>query len=274
MSTSFYFGLRLFSYRHYVGAVLHVYNILRSLSGFQQIPLLEECCALFEDILFPGGRPKQKYRASYMRFSGGRLRFNSKKSHHRSGSHEIEIPTQAANSTAGFGLEADSRFPYQKISMLHHIKDRSYSIDRAYCQWTSAQKGSSMDKKHSTCPHHVPDDDGYPFNPHHGHLDQLHDAVSGEVHGRFPVARINFFKVYLACIRIITVISKSTHDSDDRGTHCLCFLDMMLTAADRYKENEHRAQPFGYKDLVKVCQESMITVLADEPLDNFLWKGI
>jgi hypothetical protein len=29
LESLFYYGLRLFSYRHYVGSVMHVYHILR-----------------------------------------------------------------------------------------------------------------------------------------------------------------------------------------------------------------------------------------------------
>ena len=212
-----------------------------------------------------------------MRFSGGRLRFDPQKSHHRSGSHEIEIPARAANSTAGFGLEADPRFPYQKISLLHHVRDRCYNVDITRWHWSSAKvRSTSTDKKQPARAHHLLHDHGYPSDQHHSHLDldRLEDAVFGEVNGKFAVAKINFFKIYLACVGIITSISKKAHGTDDQGSHCLCFLETMLTAADRYKANEHRAQPFGHKDLVRACEEAMTAVLADRHLDEFLWKGI
>ena len=63
----FYYGLRVFSYRNYLGSVLHVYNVLRQFTGVESIPLLENLCTLFEDILFPGGRPSRNFKACYVR---------------------------------------------------------------------------------------------------------------------------------------------------------------------------------------------------------------
>ena len=100
----FYYGLRLFSYRHYVGSVLHVYNILRECTGLQPIPLLENLCNAFSDILFPGGRPSHSFKACCFRYMGGRLRFNPHMSDHRSGSHRMCIPARTAKATAGFAL--------------------------------------------------------------------------------------------------------------------------------------------------------------------------
>ena len=134
LETLFYYGLRLFSYRHYVGSVLHVYNILRSFTGFQSIPLLEELCNTFQNILFPGGRPIRNFRACCIRYMGGRLRFNPHTSDHRSGCHQMSIPAHTAKATAGFGLRKeanDSRFEYRKVSLFHHIKERGYHLDDA-----------------------------------------------------------------------------------------------------------------------------------------------
>ena len=59
LEMSFYYGLRLFSYRHSVGSILHVYNILRRLTGFHCIPVLEKLGEVFGEIVFPGGSPDQ-----------------------------------------------------------------------------------------------------------------------------------------------------------------------------------------------------------------------
>lgn len=273
LGTSFYYGLRLFSYKHYVGSVLHVYNMLRELMNFQEIPLLEKLSMTFADILFPGGRPIRRFKASYMRFSGGRLRFNVKGSHHRSGSHDMAIPAHAAKATAGFGLEADSRFPYQKISLLHHIKDRGYHVDHAIWQQIDAKvdQGSGKGNRRPCAHHHIDQNISSGCSDHR--LCHLEKAMLAEVTGKFPTARINFFKVYMACVRIINAISDHAHGEKDQGSTCLCFLDTIILAADRYTEND-RKQPFGYKDLVVSCEDAMVSVLGDGTLGDFLWKGI
>ncbi|KAK3108000.1 hypothetical protein LTR53_017884, partial [Teratosphaeriaceae sp. CCFEE 6253] len=59
----FYYGLRLFSYRDYVGSVMHTYNILRQMTGLEAIPVLEHLSNTFQSILNPGGRPSRNFTA-------------------------------------------------------------------------------------------------------------------------------------------------------------------------------------------------------------------
>lgn len=121
----FYYGIRLFSYRNYLGSVLHTYNALREMDRMQPISLLDSLCDAFGDSLFPGGRPCQRFKACWLRYMGGRLRFHSHNSDHKSGCHSMAIPAHTAKATAGFGLRTearDSRFEYDKISILYHRK--------------------------------------------------------------------------------------------------------------------------------------------------------
>lgn len=61
----FYYGMRLIRYRHYVGSVLHSYNVLKQLAALQEIPLLEHLCNKFHTLFFPGGqRPTNRFAAS------------------------------------------------------------------------------------------------------------------------------------------------------------------------------------------------------------------
>ncbi len=284
LETLFYYGLRLFSYRHYVGSVLHVYNILRSFTGFQAIPLLEELCNTFQNILFPGGRPIRNFRACCIRYMGGRLQFNPYTSDHRSGCHQMSIPAHTAKATAGFGLRKeanDSRFEYRKVSLFHHIKERGYHLDDAL--WNRVHDLTNIHQedqnprkstKRCLCSRHGDSEHDTSSSSHQHGLHRLEKAVIRDFTGPFPIAKINFFEVYLACVRIISIISDNTHGGTERGLNCLCFLDAILSAADRCKDNEHRSQPFKCKELVETCKDAMSTVLCRRGLDDFLWKGI
>ena len=284
METLFYYGLRLFSYRHYVGSVLHVYNALRQLTGFNCIPLLEELCNTFNDILFPGGRPRRNFRGCCVRFMGGRLRFNPHASDHRSGSHQMAIPAHAAKAAAGFGLRKeanDSRFDYPKVSLFYHIKQKDYHLDEAL--WdrvydmtdiSEGRKSAKGRKRHSCCHHRTCSDLDDASSSPQQRLLHLQQAVMNDFSGTFPIAKINFFEVYLSCIRIISIVSDNAHGEEGKGQYCLCFLDAMLSAADRYKDNEHKLQPFGSKDLVQTCKDAMNTVVGGRSLEDYLWKGV
>ena len=275
--TLFYYGLRLFSYRHYIGSVVHVYHILRRLTGFGSVPLLEQLRDTFNDVLFPGGRPSRSFKACCLRYMGGRLRFRADASDHKSGSHHMAIPAHTAKASAGFGLRKeanDSRFAYCKISLFYHVKEKGYHINESLWSRIHALAGqnlSGLGNRGHRCTHDHTRQEPTPSScPHQ--LSHLQSAVLTDFAEPFPIARVNFFKVYVSCVQIISIISDKTHGGDDRGRNCLCFLDVMLEAADRYKDNEHKLQPFGCRELVSTCKEAMSAVLGERSLDDFLWK--
>ena len=275
--TLFYYGLRLFSYRNYVGSVVHVYHVLREIIGFRSVPLLEQLRDTFSDILFPGGRPSRNFKACCLRYMGGRLKFRANAPDHKSGSHHMVIPAHTARTTAGFGLRKeanDARFAYCKVSMFYSIKERGYQVDESlWSRKHALAKSSVVEKKRKghACAHGHPCGEPTP-NSCLDQLSQLQKAVLTDCAGPFPIAKINFFQIYMSCAQIVSIISDKTHDGEERGRSCLCFLDVMVQAADRYRANEHRLQPFGCKELVATCKEAIDAVLGDRRLDNFLWK--
>ena len=275
--TLFYYGLRLFSYRNYVGSVVHIYHILREVIGFRSVPLLEQLRDTFNDVLFPGGRPSRNFKACCLRYMGGRLRFRSHTPDHKSGSHHIAIPAHTAKSTAGFGLRKeanDSRFAYCKVSMFYHIKEKGYHVNESLWSRTNALANLSVigkDRKTRSCTHgHLKQEPASTSCLYQ--LSQLQRAVLTDFAGPFPIPKINFFQIYMSCVQIVSIISDKTHDGGEIGRNCLCFLDVMVQSADRYKANEHRLQPFGCKELVDTCKEAINEVLGDRSLDDFLWK--
>lgn len=278
--TFFYYGLRLFSYRHYVGSVVHVYHILRELTGFRSMTMLEQLRDTFNDVLFPGGRPSRNFKACCVRYMGGRLKFRSDRSDHKSGSHHMAVPSHTAKATAGFGLRKeanDTRFAYCRISLFYHIKEKGYHVNESL--WSRTPSLTDHDtcafgkKKSHTCAHNLPKQETTSnLCPHQ--LSRLQKAVLGDFTGPFPIARVNFFQVYISCVQIISIISDKTHGGEDDGQNCLCFLETMLQAADRYKANEHKLQPLGCKELVNTCKEAMSAVLSEKSVEDFLWKTL
>lgn len=277
--TLFYYGLRLFSYRHYVGCVVHVYHVLRELTGFKPIVLLEQLRDTFNDVLFPGGRPNRNFKACCVRYMGGRLKFKSDGSGHKSGSHHLTVPAHTAKATAGLGLRKeanDMRFAYCKISLFYHIKEKGYHVNESLWSRTRGLTDRDTcafgkDQKRHTCAHNLLEQETA-SSPYPHQLFHLQKAVLTEFAGPFPLARVNFFQVYMSCVRIISTISDKTHNGEDCGRNCLCFLDTILQAADRYKANEHKLQPFGWKGLVNTCKEAMSLVLGERSVEDFLWE--
>ena len=281
----FYYGLRLFSYRNYVGSVVHVYNVLRRFTDLEPIPLLENLCTAFCNVFFPGGRPDRNFKACYFRFMGGRLRFNSHASDHKSDCYSMAIPAHTARATAGFDARkqiVDSRFEYRKISCFYHIKERGYRLDDAtwnrICRLSSNddEDGERKDHKRRSCTHHGhPADAAFSSCSAQHRLASLQKAVLTEFTAPFPVAKVNFLRVYLACVHIIAKISDRYHGDGERaGQHCLCFVDPILSTGDRCRSCGCGFRPVGCKDLVRICREAMQETLGGILVDEFVWNYI
>ena len=279
----FYYGLRLFSYRNYVGSVVHVYNVLRRFTDLESIPLLENLCTAFCDPLFPGGRPDRNYKACYIRFMGGRLRFNTHTSGHKSGCHSMAIPAHTAKATAGFGSRrqvSDPRFAYRKISCFYHIKEKGYHLDDAmwnqiYTLGHHATEETHKSMKTRSCSHHGhPADTPPSCSPHH-RFECLHKAVLAEFTAPFPIARVNLLQAYLACVQILSRISDRYHGEDEKpGQNCLCFVDPLLSAGDRCQGYGNEFRPFGCQNLVRIVRDAMVETLGGREAEDFTWKGI
>lgn len=66
-------------------------------------------------------------------------------------------------------------------------------------------------------------------------LIRLEKAVKQGFTVPFPVSKTDPLDVYLAYIRIISIISDKMHDDKNHGINCLCFAEVLLTATDHYK---------------------------------------
>ena len=290
-------GLRLFNYGSYVTAILHAYNILRQFTDIQP-------CLLFDSIIgsslsnnvFPGGLPHRNFKASYTRAIGGRLRFDSHKhkGHHKSGSHSMTIPTHAAKATAGLSIrkseaDADHRFDVGKISLFYDIKHRDYrptkenckrvyiagSIEKADEQGPKAHEASKTPDNagNGTCSHHNATDGSSDSSICPAHrLQHLQRAVHKEFSGPFPVAKINFFAVFLKCVRIVRNINDKYHKDVEPGLKCLCFVEEILRAGDLRMEDEKH--PLGFKKATETAKEVMVMELEGKGLEDFFWKCI
>lgn len=285
----FYYGLRLFSYRCYAGAVLHAYNVLTSLEDIEPIPLLENICRNFGDILFPGGRPCKNFKNCYVRYMGGRLRFHGQKSNHRSGCHSMAIPAHAAKAAAGFGARRqvkDPRFDCQKVSFFHSLQAKSYQLDDK--DWNHAihlnsgqdQLDASRKGQWRSCCHHTQWEEKECQHKIRHRFSKLQEAVGSEFGGDFPIARIDLFKVYLAFVRTVDMISDGTHDDGDdtrRGQKCLCFADIIATAGDRCidcRGNGLRMRSYLSENLSETCQAAMLKEFAGRKSEDFLWENV
>lgn len=252
-------GMRMLNYQDFACSVFHAYNVLRQFNLLATIPILDK---LIEsglcEIVFPGGRPSRNFKACYARSVGGRLRFGHgrQKSQHQSGCHKMCVPAHVGMVTRGviepsYEGGTDHRFDIEKISLLYFVKSRGHHPTKANLERISKLDGEKQEQQgepkvlqsvtKSPCSHttHAGDDKICPNRI----LQNFGQAIHADLTGSFPVARIKYFSVYLACVRIVSVISDEHHAGIDsnavKGGKCVCFTDISMGAADRWRENEN-----------------------------------
>ena len=274
----FYYGLRLFSYKTYVGSVLHVYNILRQFTDMAAVPLCDRLIGVFAHALFPGGIPSRNFKTCYIRYLGGRLHFNTHKSKHRSGCHSMAIPAHAASATAGFGKRSEIDDPilkYRRVSLLYHIKGASGHIDAP--TWDSirdrVETGSLSPCPTRACNHHSRAN--AILQCPRTQLSNVQEALCSEFSGDLPIAKVNLLEVYLAFEQVVSKLSDRSHGEHARPDQfCLCFVDSILSAADRCRDSKACHPMLRHKELVKDCREAIIETLGGRDLKSFWWDNV
>ncbi|RMZ81049.1 hypothetical protein DV738_g2481, partial [Chaetothyriales sp. CBS 135597] len=215
-----YYGEKLFAYRHYVGSVLHSYNILGQLAGLQKIPVLEFLCRQFESTFFPGGRPTSNFRACWTRYIGARLKFNKG---HRTRSQRdswcMAIPAHAAKKAAGLGVGQKQDFGFKDDCLLFKIKQQEYKVSDA--QWEAVSTDPNPCARFSALAAVIDKE-----------LRDEQKTKSGMMAA--PAAAINPFAVFSSCVGVIKTLSDQTHnDPKEKGMNCICFVTAIIQGAER-----------------------------------------
>lgn len=234
-----YYGTRLLNYRHYVGSVLHSYNVLKQLGGLEEIRVLENLCVQFASIFFPSGSvPKSNFLPSWNRYVGARLRFN--KGHRSRNSRDswcISVPTYAQRRAAGLGPLGDR--PQTKVGCLPFvIKQQDYHLSDD--QWDSLGQNSSTPADVRKNDKGSRDAMTIAHAPCSFISERKLLALSQAIRKTFentdtlPLARINLFKIFEKCVCVVSRLSDETHTGvNDRGLNCICFASTIITAGDR-----------------------------------------
>lgn len=264
----YYYGLRLFNYRHYVGAVLHSYNVLQQLAGLDEVPVLESVCAQFGHLFFPGGhRPKGSFRACWSRYVGARLKF--KKGHRNRNSRDswcMAIPAHAARRAAGLGARGEQD-QAKSNCLLFQIKQQDYHVGDDV--WSSFERGSADPRKTSTRTRGgSPDSDS--IVPEQRLLDlarktdELFTDLEGDGADHLPLARLNLLAVFEKCVAVVAQLSDETHTgADEKGINCICFASAILTGGDRIVDGRRLGRLETWKKDERECVAQAKKVMHD-----------
>lgn len=299
-----YYGLRLAAYKSYMGSVMHMYNVLCKIHDFPPIPVLETICEHLGDLFFPGGRPDNRtFKTCYVRYLGGRLRFHSQ-ARHQTGCHELTIPADTAKATAGFisGCVAprDPRFDCGRLSLMYRIKERNYRFDAATLDAINRQAkcndichgdvGAFVTPNSSRdSPRRGSGTSGQVLVPDSGEkgpvLDRpgnvsatgvfgisqaLQQTLDAELASAFPIASLNFFPLYLDCVRIVGRISNAYHGADSKQRQfCLCYAEILVAAADGCREGKGWRVRKEIRELVGMCGQALTEELGGREMSQY-----
>ena len=264
-----YYGMQLFGYRHYVGAVLHTYNVLQQLAGFEEVPLFEGLCEQYEQTFFPGGRPKGNFKACWTRYIGARLKF--KKGHRSRNQRDswcMAVPAHAAQKAAGLGISKGEHGDRDEC-LLFKIKKQDYCVSEE--QWTTIRNAETPDRTGQAQP------EPRKLQSLLSYADSVLSSSSNNV---IPQARLNHFAVFATCVRIISTLSDAAHTSkEDKGMNCICFANAVLSGGDRIVEARKMGRTSGAcwtKDeregVVKMTVDAMQEVVGEKKVGEWSWQ--
>lgn len=274
-----YYGMRLFNYRHYVGAVLHSYNVLKELAGMEPIPILESLSDQFREVFYPGGNcPKSSFRACWGRYVGARVKF--KKGHKSRNSRDswcMAIPPHAARRAAGLGTKGDVN-EQKSACILFKVKQQDYHVgDEDWKMVDQTLKPTCNESikrrtRGTSTPTEPRDTQG-----------QLLDLARALEHSflqthenAMPVARLNLLAIFQSCVRVVTGLSDETHTGvDEKGMNCICFASVILTGADRIVDGRRlgRAEAWkkGERECITQASKAIRDVFGNVKPDEWLW---
>ncbi len=192
-------GTRFCSISQYVGVVLHLYNLLRQFDLLDEEPeLLEPLCDAIGHNIFRAPRPTDGFFSKYAAFQSMAYKFDKR--------------TKTYTFEESNGNDRQIHLHPHSLSVMTGLNDCGF---KPFCnRWGPVWRGN--DKRSRV------NNNGVEKMAHQiaAHplicvLEPLETIVCPEWEGNFPVARIDWFKVFTACTDILEKIS-AVHCSDPR----------------------------------------------------------
>lgn len=102
----------------------------------------------------------------------------------------------------------------------------------------------------------------------------IEDKILEEFQGDFPVATINYFKIYEICVDILAEINKAEHADTSRDPYsiCSCLSERLLQGTDEYVDNPYVIKTFPHRTLLENCKQCILRVTGDASLSDFQLK--
>ncbi|KIX96970.1 uncharacterized protein Z520_07084 [Fonsecaea multimorphosa CBS 102226] len=280
-----YYGLHLLKYRHYVGAVLHSYNVLRQLGGLEEIPILESLCVQFGEVMFPANKaPKSNFRTCWARHVGARLKFEQgHKGRNRHDNWCLAIPAHAAKAAAGFDIPTHHH-KHMTGCVLFRYKHQNYYISDAQIQALNppivrSRQGRGEWSTTRMCKADVQIVEAAGQNPKLLPLAlATHRLITTGNCGLLPMARVNLIALFERCLSVVSQLSDKMHSDKEaeKGINCICFCSEIFSAADRIVKGRRMGKLEAWNEnerkLIEDTKEAIQKTFGSLTKEDLLWS--
>lgn len=290
------YGMMLCNRRRYLGAVLHLYNCLKQLDQIEAEPVLLErlCEVLGPQVFGSDSRPRTDFFKVWARYVGGELEYDPLLHHatpfyHSYNPQEDQLkfwPRDRLWRVATHKIENDKRISLSKISYFYALESIKYEVDTVEGTTALARMldiknkgGDATDEETEK----IRDILAYQFLALS--FEDMQPSIVSELEGEFPIARINWFAVYITCTGILEAIGKhlqaNTSDPEqkrrtgyDYHITGVRFIEMFLADADQGTRHKRARRAWEKKEQarIKVPVTIIQNELREKKTADFVWK--
>ncbi|KAK5095994.1 hypothetical protein LTS08_007876 [Lithohypha guttulata] len=247
-----HYGMYLFHFRQYTAGVLHCYQALTQLQRLEKVPILEELCDSFVDVLYTTGtRADSGFMMCWLRYIGARLKFRKgKKYQDHKETWCMAVPSHTAKKTAGLNIggkddeaKAQPKFDYGTIDRVTRFKHEGWvlhekateKLDKELvndcCTTKESPAGTSSPDQPSSPPDksrrskhkrnkscQISKNESETSTTCHklDHLINASFVVDRSQERDLPPSRINLLSLFHSMAKVVAGISDETHVEDDR----------------------------------------------------------
>ncbi|KAL1635515.1 hypothetical protein SLS58_010211 [Diplodia intermedia] len=275
-------GLSLCNQRGIVGTVLHGYNAVQQLAEAPiKNPLLDALSNFLVEAVFLGRAPSSNLQSIWMRFLGGGI---DRKNVRGKDGKKFAItfpkrPTNPNNST-----DFQKRIDAFSLSLFHNLHGTDWTGSPEF--W--AQVFTNRTKKTASKPETMQYETRLHRRPFGDALYMMSDVVSEEFNSDFPIAKVNFFAVYMTCVDMLTEISRRAveerpeelrwawdlggMDSHVDAAAGFTFIGFLLQDVDT-RATKTKADLSKHSGL-RLVQDAINHVWGEKKLEDFFWKSL
>ena len=262
ITTAMFEGQHLCHGTGYLCALLHLYNALRNTDpSFRQINLLNQLCEIWRDKLFLGALPNKNFSSSFRSAMGGRL--TKKKSTNRM---ELSKPTPGCSTrvtgTTRLSTFFDMHtFGYEPSADFWHLNFEG--IPR-WQPTTERERDEAVRRAYSS--------------PLADSLNKIKENVAQEFKGPLPVARINYFAVFIFAANSMEELCKSFTAGKEQMFEAhmdlgFSLVDDLLVQIVDHLQDSRGTFLLPYWRPVSNAKRFFNGLDGNLSLDDFLWKS-